>query len=232
MLSFESDPKKYLQMANTKGKKLASFFPNHKKKKKKRVKFKILTPLRKNIVLAYVAGKIQSTPLPPPPPPPPPTHTHTHTHTNIRLWAAEVPDLQLESKTLWFHIFQRAFFQFWKQIKVTGCKVLLYGGLENNWHLKELIISTVDEAVLEEALSCKRRKFFWASLGRNFFSVFLWVFFFFFFFFFFFNYFSVVSGSHSSTFWHEASQCYSMWIPQSNQYNLASRWRQLNPLAG
>ena len=58
-----------------------------------------------------------------------------------------------------------SFFQFWKQIKVTGGKVW-----DNNCHLKELISSTVDEAVREGTLSCKRRTFIWASLRHNFFS--------------------------------------------------------------
>ena len=40
------------------------------------------------------------------------------------------------------------------------------------------------------------------------------------------TYFWTVSSSHSSTFSHERSQYYSMWIQKSNQDNLASRWRR------
>ena len=79
-----------------------------------------------------------------------------------------------------------------------------------------MISSTVVEAVWEGTLSCKRQTFFWTSQGHNFFSFSLS---------FFQNYFWIVS--HSSTFWHETSQHYSMWIPKSNQHSLASRWRQL-----
>ena len=42
----------------------------------------------------------------------------------------------------------------------------LYGRWDNNCHLKELINSTVDEAVCH----AKEGHFFWASLVRNHFS--------------------------------------------------------------
>ena len=48
------------------------------------------------------------------------------------------------------YLFPASFFQFWKQIKVAewdGARSGLYGGSNNNCHLKELLSCTSDEAV-------------------------------------------------------------------------------------
>ena len=52
-----------------------------------------------------------------------------------------------------------------------GVRSGLYGEWDNGCHLKEMISSTVDEVVGEEGIFMQKKDiFFWASLGRNFFS--------------------------------------------------------------
>ena len=115
-------------------------------------------------------------------------------------------------------------FLFWQQIEVAGARSGLYRGWDNNCHMKELISSTVDEAVWQgHCLSWKGRAFFLASQARNFFDFSL------IFFFFFFSkvlwivsYLAVTISTKLVLF---------LVIPKKQPaYNLASKWRLLKLL--
>lgn len=59
------------------------------------------------------------------------------------------------------------FFQLLKPIKVTGTRSWLWGG-GNNWHLNDLITSSVDEGSMGGDDIVKKEDIFCASFGRNF----------------------------------------------------------------
>ena len=136
------------------------------------------------------------------------TYWKCHTEVPIYSWNQSHPGFVFVSSEPFLIV---------RETKVTGDKVWAVWRVGQQLPL-ERVDSTGDEAVSEGALSCKRRTFFWASLECNFFF-FSFFFFFFLVFFFFSKFLWIVSSSLNSTFWHEMSRYYSMWIPKSNQHN-------------